>query len=99
MAASQKDKNVTTDNKFACVTLARAVRERGMKSEGTRLTNRKGMPTELKSDVLNKLESVLCYNSSDSQLFVRYQTKNNENDTMFSTQHQGCTMHSITNKC
>jgi hypothetical protein len=82
-------RNITTDNFFTSLLLARSLKEKGLTLVGTMRKNRKEIPEQLKSHKKRELySSQFVFNVKDGTCLVSYKAKKNRIVILLSSQHR-----------
>lgn len=81
-------RNVTTDNFFTCIRLARFLHTKQMTLVGTMKANRREVPVEMKHKSDRNLHSsIFAFNEEDNTCLVSYKSKTNKTVIALSSQH------------
>ena len=81
-------RNVTTDNFFTCIRLARFLKNKRMTLVGTMKANRREIPNEMKHKSDRALySSTFAFNAEDNTCLVSYKSKTNKTVIALSSQH------------
>ena len=81
-------RNITCDNFFTSLKLARELKEKKLSLVGTVRNNRREVPHEFRAIKNKQLYESNCAFSEDGALLVSYKAKKNKNVILLSTQHK-----------